>query len=124
VLDNHQGEHHLAEEFNAQLRRNVQHAGESLLQFAAAIENFAYLANVDSTEQHMSWEAARAIADGSKRMRPKTTASFGGQKDTKRNTQSNPRAGGRGYSSLEAIQAPTIDNLGMPSPHNTPTDNR
>jgi hypothetical protein len=39
VLDNHQGEHHLAEEFHAQLRRKVQHAGESLLQYATAIDH-------------------------------------------------------------------------------------
>jgi PleD family two-component response regulator len=64
VLDNHQGEHHLAVEFHAQLRRKVQHAGKSLLQFSAAIDHLAHLANVDSTEQHMSREAARAIAEG------------------------------------------------------------
>jgi hypothetical protein len=55
--------HHLAEKFHAQLKRKVQHAGESLKEFAAAIDHLANRAYFDSTEQN-SREAARALADG------------------------------------------------------------
>jgi hypothetical protein len=58
VLENRYGDHHLAEAFHTQLRRKVQHTGESVQESAVAIDHLARHAYEDSTEQHISWDAA------------------------------------------------------------------
>jgi hypothetical protein len=54
VLKNCYSDHHLAEAFHAQLRRSVQHTGDSLQEFAATINHLAHRDYFDSTEQHIS----------------------------------------------------------------------
>lgn len=63
VLENCCGDCYLVETFRTQPRRRVQHAGESLQEFAAAMGHLVYCAYVDSTEQHISREVACAFAD-------------------------------------------------------------
>jgi hypothetical protein len=50
VVENRYGDHHLAEASHAQLRRRVQHAGESA-EFPAAIDHLAHCAHVDSIDR-------------------------------------------------------------------------
>jgi hypothetical protein len=63
VLENSYRDHHLAEGFHGQLRRMVQHAGESLEESAATIGHLAHCSYVDSTEQHSRKGTALAFTD-------------------------------------------------------------
>jgi hypothetical protein len=45
------------------MRRGVQHAGESLQEFAVAIDHLVHLACVESAEHHVSRETDLAFAD-------------------------------------------------------------
>jgi hypothetical protein len=63
VLENRNGDQHLAEAFRAELMRRERHAGISLQEFAANIGHLAYRSYVDSAQHHISMEAARTLAD-------------------------------------------------------------
>jgi hypothetical protein len=64
VLENHYSDH-LAKAFHAQLRRD-QHTRESLQEFVATIDHLVHCVYVDSTEKHISREAARVFANGAR----------------------------------------------------------
>jgi hypothetical protein len=69
---------------------------ENLQGVYAAIDHLAHHAHVETTEQLISMEVARAFADGARRQ----LALRG-----KRGPQSGPRTGGSGYSGWDALQA-------------------
>jgi hypothetical protein len=68
ALENRYGDHHLKEGFQLQLKRRTQHVGESLQEFAAAIDHLAHLAHVVLPEYVIRKEATLAFADGMKEL--------------------------------------------------------
>jgi hypothetical protein len=58
------GDHQLAAAYRSHLKARVQSGGETLQEFAAAVEQLAHRALVGLPEGHIQTEAAHAIIDG------------------------------------------------------------
>jgi hypothetical protein len=64
ALRNRYGDHHLEAASYSQLKRRIQLVGESLQEFAAAIDHLVHRAHVQRHEHLISKQAAHAFAVG------------------------------------------------------------
>jgi peptide subunit release factor 1 (eRF1) len=80
ALEDRFRDQHFAAGFRSQLKTRTQRAGESLQEFAAAIEQLAHRAYLTLPEERIRREAGKAFADGVKDPDIKIQLLLGGEK--------------------------------------------
>jgi hypothetical protein len=80
ALEDRFGDQHLAAIYRSQLKTLTQKAGESLQEFATAIEQLAHRAYFALPEDHVRKEAGRAFTDGVEDPDIKIQLLLGGEK--------------------------------------------
>jgi hypothetical protein len=116
ALEERFGDQHFAATFCSQLKTRTQKAGESLQDFATAVEQLAHRAYPTLPEDHIRREAGKAFADGVEDQDKNFTAERR-REDSKRGPQTGPRTTGR-IPGRQAPQDKHQDTLGEPlAPH-------
>jgi hypothetical protein len=64
ALEGRFGDQHFAAAFRSQLKTKTQSAGESLQEFAMAVEQLAHRTHITLPEDHIRREAEESFADG------------------------------------------------------------
>jgi hypothetical protein len=80
ALEDRFGDHHVATVYRSQLKARTHRAGESLREFATAIEQLAYRAYPTLPEEHIRWEAGCEFVDGVEDTSIKIKLLLGGEK--------------------------------------------
>jgi hypothetical protein len=80
VLEHRFGDKHFAAAFRSQLKTRTQIAGESLQDFATAIEQLAHRAYPTPPEDHIRREVGKTFADGVEDHKIRVPLLIGGKK--------------------------------------------